>query len=246
MPETNSEPGQLPLQQRAADGNHAGSLEDIPVAQDAAVPQPKPSLTQRMTQARTGAAHTPVISTVRPKPLPRMQMVPQKKKSQSMAMLKIKKTVYGSEKGMDSRQKKMSILVGVLSLLFAGVLVISLGGLGQSKAKAADNEDAQQESTARIQASENLQWQKPQPLPAQLRNPMELQVAQLDQDSNDTTDDLLVVKGIVFSKTKPTAIIDNRIVGEGETLNGVKVVKISKDSVEFEKENKRWSQQVQR
>ena len=247
MPKTDSESMLLPIQQQTASGIDSNSLEDSSAAQDSTVQQPKPSLVQRMADTQTDVAHTPTVSTIRPKPLPKMQVTPQKKKSQSMVMLKVKKAVCGSGKEkMDPRQKKMTIVVGMLSLLFVGVLVFSLGGLGQSKAKAADKENPQQDSTAQVQAAEPLQWQKPQPLPAELRNPMKPRASQSVQGPNDSADGQVVVKGIVFSKTNPSAIIDNKIVQQGQTLDGIKIIKINKDSVEFEKDNKRWTQQVQR
>ena len=56
----------------------------------------------------------------------------------------------------------------------------------------------------------------------------------------------LVVKGIVFSANKPSAIINNQIYSEGQTVNGATISKITKESVEFEANEKRWSQFVQR
>ena len=247
VPETDSGPMQLPIQQQAASGIDSNSLEDSSAAQDSMVQQPKPSLVQRMADTQTEIAHTPTVSTMRPKPLPKMQVIPQKKKSQSTVMLKVKKAVCGSEKGkMDPRQKKMTIVVGVLSLLFVGVLVFSLGGLGQSKAKAAGKENTQQDSMVQAQQAKILQWQTPQPLPAQLRNPMSPHVSQSAQGFNAAGDEQMVVKGIVFSQNNPSAIIGNKIVWEGEAINGVKIIKITKDSVEFEMDEERWTQQVQR
>ena len=247
VPETDSEPMQLPVQQQTASGIDLDSLEDSSAAQDSTVQQQKPSLVQRMAETQADVAHTPTVTTVRPKPLPKTQVVLQRKKSKSTVMLKVKKAVYGSGKTkMDPRQKKMTIVVGMLSLLFVGVLVFSLGGLGQSKAKAADKENPQQESTVQVQEAKPLQWQKPQPLPAELRDPMKPQVTQSAQGSNAAEDGQLVVKGIVFSKNNPSAIIGNKIVQEGETLDGIKIIKINKDSVEFETSEKRWTQQVQR
>lgn len=53
-----------------------------------------------------------------------------------------------------------------------------------------------------------------------------------------------VVTGITYAEGNPSAVIDGNIVYEGETINGVKVVKIYRDKVEFEKNSKRWIQQV--
>jgi type II secretory pathway component PulC len=145
---------------------------------------------------------------------------------------------------MDPRQKKMTIMVGVLSLVFAVVLVISLGGLGGGRTRVAGKENSQKD-TGQLKPMNGYQWHTPQPLPAQLRNPMVRRAEQIGQNTASAGGPMLV-KGIVFSKNNPTAIIDSRVVAQGESIDGVKVVTINKDSVEFEKDGKRWVQQVQR
>lgn len=53
-----------------------------------------------------------------------------------------------------------------------------------------------------------------------------------------------VVTGIVYSEDKQLALIDREIVRHGDTVHGVKVVKIHRDNVEFEKNGKVWKQKV--
>jgi hypothetical protein len=53
-----------------------------------------------------------------------------------------------------------------------------------------------------------------------------------------------VVKAIVYSKDKQTALIDKEIAHPGDTIHGVKIVKINLDNVEFEKNGKLWKQKV--
>lgn len=53
-----------------------------------------------------------------------------------------------------------------------------------------------------------------------------------------------VVTGIVYSEDKPSAIIERDVVHEGQTIRGVKVVKIQKSRVEFDKQGQKWSQAV--
>lgn len=60
---------------------------------------------------------------------------------------------------------------------------------------------------------------------------------------------LPLVVGIVFSEYNPSAVVGDLIVHEGDTIQGdtfipVKVVKIYKDRIEFEKNGKNWTQQV--
>ena len=53
------------------------------------------------------------------------------------------------------------------------------------------------------------------------------------------------VTGVLHSNDRPAAIIGYRIVHEGEVIRDVKVVKIHKDKVEFEKGDRRWTQTIQ-
>jgi hypothetical protein len=51
-----------------------------------------------------------------------------------------------------------------------------------------------------------------------------------------------VVAGIIYSQDDPVAIIDDTIVRQGETIYGVKVVRINKRNVEFTKDDNNWTQ----
>jgi len=55
----------------------------------------------------------------------------------------------------------------------------------------------------------------------------------------------LAVTGILYSEDNPSAIIGGAIVREGDMIDDVKVVKIRKNSVEFEKNGKKWTQEMQ-
>jgi hypothetical protein len=55
-----------------------------------------------------------------------------------------------------------------------------------------------------------------------------------------------LVTGIVYSADKPSAIVDRKIVHEGDVIYGATVVKIYRDSVKFSKKGKNnWEQKVQ-
>ena len=56
--------------------------------------------------------------------------------------------------------------------------------------------------------------------------------------------ELGVVTGILYSEDNPSAVVDKDIVRQGDSIHGVKVVKIHKEQVEFEKAGKRWVQKV--
>lgn len=54
-----------------------------------------------------------------------------------------------------------------------------------------------------------------------------------------------VVTGIFYTEDDPSAMVGEKIVHEGDMLRGVKVIKIHLNKIEFEKNGKSWSQQVQ-
>jgi hypothetical protein len=209
--------------------------------QDAAEPrQTMPSIAA--AQAQT--VHTPAVPALRPKPLPRMPVTrPKRKSGQHMAAL-VRKAFAGSSTGhMDSRQKKMTIAVGALTLVFAAVLTVSLGGLGQKKEKSTKT-PAATAATDPVKAPQR-QWQLPEPLPEQVRDPMNPLEKKPEQTADVTPAGQMMVRGIVFSSTNPSAIINGQIVRQGQRLDGIEIVRINRDSVEFKKDDKHWVQPVQ-
>ncbi|HUU19647.1 MAG TPA: hypothetical protein VMW72_21030 [Sedimentisphaerales bacterium] len=54
----------------------------------------------------------------------------------------------------------------------------------------------------------------------------------------------VAVRAIVYSEENASAIVSDRIVHEGDMINGYKVAKIYRDKVEFEKDGKSFTKQV--
>ena len=54
-----------------------------------------------------------------------------------------------------------------------------------------------------------------------------------------------VITGIIYAEEKPSVVINGKVVHEAETIDGVKVVKIYRDRVEFEENKNKWTQRVQ-
>jgi hypothetical protein len=54
-----------------------------------------------------------------------------------------------------------------------------------------------------------------------------------------------LVTGILYSADKPAAVVGGKIVHQGTMIDGVTVVKIYRDKVEFAKNRKKWMQKVQ-
>jgi len=53
-----------------------------------------------------------------------------------------------------------------------------------------------------------------------------------------------LVRGIVYSADSGSALIDDKIVNTGDTIDGVKVVRVHASGVDFEKDGQRWTQKV--
>jgi len=241
MPEQDPKSLSLPIQQQDDADSAAYTPQTAPAGQTQSA--------HTKTAPQVQAVHTPVISNLRPKPLPRMQVNAAHKATKSGVLARqVKKTLYGTEsRSMDPRQKKMTILVGVLAIVFAGVMTLTLGGMGEKKSRTNKTEVSEAAPIETLQVQQLKQWQIPEPLPEQMRDPMNPQKAQPETTQQPVQQNgQMTVRGIVFSQANPSAIINDQIIREGGTIDGITVVKINKDSVEFEQGGKRWTQPVQR
>ncbi len=146
------------------------------------------------------------------------------------------------------RQKKMTVLVGVLSVVFLGVLFISLGGVGQPQSKAnAGSQTADEAAVPTVSQFDPDAWAFPKPLPAQMRDPLVIPTPKLTMDQADPVEKApeLVIRGIVYSDSQRTVIIGDQIATEGQMLADVRIVKITRHAVELERDGKRWTQGVE-
>lgn len=93
-------------------------------------------------------------------------------------------------------------------------------------------------------------WPIPQLYPKDVRDPMEW-AAKVNTATNTNSavsnqgSSRLIVRGILYSKDKPRAIIGTDIVNEGDLIRGALIVKIGRKTVEFDMDGKRWVQQVE-
>ena len=141
-----------------------------------------------------------------------------------------------------TKQKAMVVMV---PLLFIALIFMLRGVFGTSvrKTEAFAEDNAPSAATAGLNTK--IDWEIPASYPTTLRDPMRLgPVAAAQTDTETRTFVKLIVKGILYTEDNQSAVIGNHIVHEGEEIQGVTVVKISKDSVEFEMNGKRWTQKV--
>jgi hypothetical protein len=156
------------------------------------------------------------------------------------ALKQVKNKLFAPKPGVSTaRQRAMIILALALFIVLISMFIrafsvpsrkmIRTGTLGPAKATAAGYDN-------------QADWQIPELYPTKLRDPMQFgSVATQTAEAGG-----LIVKGIVYSKDKPSAVIGNQIVHEGDKVLDVVIIKINENSVEFEANNKRWTQKVQR
>lgn len=142
-----------------------------------------------------------------------------------------------------TRQKAMAVLVPFLFVAMILALIKAFSVPSRTKA-----ETGQGTSADTVAASYEIDWKIPAPYSATYRDPMRPGSATITQTETERLETekitSLTVKSIVYSEDSPSVIIGSRIVHEGEKVLGATVVKINKDSVEFEAGGKRWKQNV--
>ena len=220
-------PGAMPP--AAPEPDHIGYVPTKPIVprlqvQPTPEPQPPPAKVTAPKQPKAGTI-TKVF-----KQIPKQEIWRQ-----------IKGKLFTPKPGVSAkRQKVMVILVPVLFiiLIFVFIQVFStpwrrttrIASFGPTNAVAG--------------SSTEIDWQIPAPYPTAIRDPMQFGSTVTAQAGAGK----LIVKGIVFvhGEDRPAAVIGTQIVREGEKILDATIVKINKNSVEFEMNGKRWTQKVER
>ena len=204
----------------------------------AGAPETSESLQQRLVQEQPDT----VEETVKPEETP-AKVAPAKpvvkRSGIQKVLITLQEKLLAPKPGVDpKRQKIMLILIPVLVIALIAVLP-------QVFKKPARNINTGKEtgsSAAVMKTSGEIEWQRPPLYPENLRDPMQFgSVATVK-----TTYDDIVVKGILYSQDNPSALIAEQIVHEGDEVFGAVIIKINRDSVEFERDGQTWTQKVQR
>lgn len=188
--------------------------------------------------------------TSAPKSIPRPAK-PARAKTAAAPRPKVKAELSGGLGGLrDTRQKKTIFLIAVLSIVFTVMLYRTLkpslpgnGSEDVSKQVAATETAMPGDSDIRIN------WQIPAPYPTTLRDPMRLSSAAALAErlaagggvEESRIDEGIVVRAIYYSEQGRSAVVGDEIVYEGQEVLGATVIKITKDSVEFERNGRRFS-----
>jgi hypothetical protein len=131
-------------------------------------------------------------------------------------------------------------LVVILSVVLVVVLARPFGATRRGPVAPGNNGPV----TAGVLAVANVKidWPEPGVYPANLRDPM---ISGSQGEIRTQTPDVLVVTAITYSEDVKLAVVGTEMLREGDTVQGAIIVKINQDSVEFEKDGKRWTQPVQ-
>jgi hypothetical protein len=70
------------------------------------------------------------------------------------------------------------------------------------------------------------------------------QNAAQNETANKPKQEVIIVRAIVYSDDRPSALIGTKIVYVGDKVNDATIVKINRDSIEFENDESRWVQKV--
>ena len=147
-----------------------------------------------------------------------------------------------SKSGVSSRRQiTMVILVIALSILLFFLLVKPFSQNSRNLVRSGANiSTVPPLSLGANDKAVVINWSAPPVYPTEIRDPMLLS-SQQQFNSKTWKPDLV---GIVYNENQKYAIIGTEIVEEGYEINGVKLVKINKDSVEFERDGQNWTQEV--
>ena len=152
---------------------------------------------------------------------------------------KISAKLFAEKEGVDVKKQKMMVVV--IPVLFV-VLIFVFSKVLRSPSRGVAKPNPAGPSNATAAVYKRQQWQIPEPYPESLRDAMQFNAA----DAVSITRGLVSVRGIVYSEDNPSAVVSNEIVHEGDEIAGATVVKIYKDRVEFEMNDKTWTQKVER
>ena len=74
--------------------------------------------------------------------------------------------------------------------------------------------------------------------------PIVLAASTSSKRSRDSSANKGFVSGIAYNENRALAFVNDKMIFEGDLIDGITVFKIHEDAVEFEKNGKRWTQKV--
>jgi len=149
--------------------------------------------------------------------------------------------------GNPTRQKAMVVLVPILAIVMIFVFRQVLSTSPRKTKGATEDETL---VAAGAKSGQDIDWQIPDPLPETMRDPIKLadpssaNGAEPNGAAAEPTAGDIDVRDIIFSKDKPSAFVNGRIVYVGDKIHDATVVRINRDGIELEKDGKKWVQNI--
>ncbi|HUT45770.1 MAG TPA: hypothetical protein VMX36_05760 [Sedimentisphaerales bacterium] len=151
-----------------------------------------------------------------------------------------------------AKQKAMVIMVPILAIvmIFAFRQVLSKAPRNTKGA----GTDETPIVVASADSGHEIDWKIPEPISIMTRDPIKLpeqtdtqnaeQNGEENASANEPDQGVIIVRDIVYSHDRPSAVIGTKIVYVGDKVNDATIIKINRDSIEFEKDEKMWVQKV--
>jgi len=140
------------------------------------------------------------------------------------------------------RNRKLFVLAAVIILFWTGVIVRPYFSEKKKKNNASKNTVSAKEIADADSKDATVEWPVPEQIGDNIRNITVSGGRAVSSASSGS----FVVKGILFTEDNSSAIIGRSIVHTGEQIGGATIVGITKKTVEFEKDGKRWVQKVEK
>jgi len=234
--------------------NQSEDSSDKAVQKQTANVFPKPTSTNRMPQSPPiTKLPQPEESLKRAAKATQPESGPFIEETSDGLLQQIKDKLFTPKPGSSpAKQKAMVIMVPILAIImiFAFRQVLSKAP-GKTKGAGTDETPV---VVANINSGHEIDWKIPEPISVMTRDPIKLpeqndtQNAEQNGEENTTTNEqnqgVIIVRDIVYSHDRPSAVIGTKIVSVGDKVNGATIVKINRDRIEFEKDGNRWVQKV--
>jgi len=194
--------------------------------------------------AAVSARRNQAEMTSEPKPLPNMQPSNYDiNKNQIQIRLQniwetIKEQLLTPKPGVSKSRQITTVIM--IPVLFVIMIVVFTKLFYKPSAKKSKPVASQSDSV--VVSDTKSDWQIPEPYPTGLRDPMQFGSS---VTADTETSGPIVLKGIAYSEDSPFAIIGSQILREGDKIFDATIIKINRDSVEFEINGVRKIQKVQ-
>jgi type II secretory pathway component PulC len=143
----------------------------------------------------------------------------------------------------------MLALIPILAIIMIFMFRQVLSKAPQQSRAATEDDVPIKTSNTNKTSGDDIHWDIPEAMPVTLRDPIKpvskdtpAQAVQNQSDSNNT--DTVIVRGVLYSDEKPSAVIGNRLVHINDEIDGAKIVWIDRNSVTFEKNGEKWTIKV--